>query len=97
MSNFDFIHVEGIGNRRHGVSKSGNAYDFIPVHITYDGKPRDGVRGRCAAVCNVDTETVQRINPQPGDDFTVTLSLGSNFGVTISHWVARGHVDLDLL
>lgn len=97
MSNFDFIHVEGFGVRKNGVSKQGNAYDFIPVHITYDPPASSHITGRAAAVVNVDTDDFNRINPRPGEDFTVTLTPSNNFGLRISHWISRGRVDLDLL
>lgn len=96
MSNFDFITVVGVGSRRSGVSKSGNAYDFVPVFITYDPAPGDKINGKAAAEVLVDTDTVNRILPQPGDEFTVCLNK-TRSGVSVTHWISRGRVDLDLL
>ena len=96
MSNFDFITVVGVGTRRNGVSKSGNAYDFTPVHIVYDPAPGDKINGKAAAEVLVDTDTMHRINPAPGDEFTVCLNK-TRSGVSVTHWISRGRVDLDLL
>lgn len=96
MNNFDFITVVGVGTRRSGVSKSGNAYDFVPVHITYDPAPGDKINGKAAAEVLVDTAIVNRLMPEPGDEFTVCLNKTRN-GVNITHWISRGRVDLDLL
>lgn len=96
MSNFDFITVVGVGARRNGVSKAGNAYDFCPVYITFEPGTNESVNGKVAAEVLVDTDTVYRVRPVPGDEFTVCLNK-SRSGVTISHWISRGRVDLDLL
>lgn len=97
MSNFDFIRVEGYGVRKNGVSRNGNAYDFIPVYITFDPPVASHITGRAAAVVNVDTDDFNRIKPCPGEEFTVTLTSTNNFGLKISHWISRGRVELDLL
>lgn len=96
MSNFDIIRIEGVGSRRKGVSGRGNAYDFVPVHITYDPKPGSNVSGRCAAEVLVDTNAVDRIRPQPGEEFTVTLTQ-TRSGLRVDHWISRGRVELELL
>lgn len=96
MSNFDIIRIEGVGTRRKGVSSRGNAYDFVPVHITYDPRPGSKVEGRCAAEVLVDNDAVDRIRPVPGEEFTVTLNQSCN-GLRIVHWISRGRVELDLL
>lgn len=96
MNTFDIIRVEGIGPRRKGVSKSGNAYDFVPVHITYDPKPGSNITGRAAAEILVDTADVDRIRPQPGEEFTVTL-IQSRSGLSVAHWIERGRVEITTL
>lgn len=97
MNQFDVIQVMGVGQRKKGVSKTGNAYDFVPVHICYTPTARDRVTGTAVAVVNVDTETFTRISPAPGEEFTVCLGPGANFSVAVTHWISRGRVDLDLL
>lgn len=96
MSNFDFITVVGVGTRRNGVSKSGNAYDFVPVYITYNPAPGDKIIGLAAADVLVDTDTYNRVLPHPGEEFTVCLNK-SRTGVSVTHWISRGRVDLELM
>lgn len=96
MNNFDIIRIEGVGVRRKGVSSRGNAYDFVPVHITYEPKQGANVTGRCAAEVLVDTESVARIQPVPEEEFTVTLTQ-TRAGLRIDHWISRGRVELELL
>jgi len=53
--------VVGIGARRSGTSKKGNAYDFTPFHLIYPDKNTEGFAA-CSA--NVDQSILDAI-PMP--------------------------------
>lgn len=52
------ITVVGKGMRKSGVSKSGNAYDFTPHAITFEGDSRWDVGLRCAEL-NIGAQELQ--------------------------------------
>ena len=53
--------VVGIGERKSGTSKKGNAYDFTPFHLVYSDKNVEGV---AATSTNVDQSILDCI-PMP--------------------------------
>ena len=52
------VKVIGIGSRRTGTSKAGNAYDFTPVALAFS---EDGYAGYRAETCNVDTSMMNGV------------------------------------
>lgn len=53
--------VVGIGERKSGVSKKGNKYDFTPFHLIYPDKNTEGYAAACT---NVDQSILDAI-PMP--------------------------------
>ena len=53
--------VVGIGERKSGISKKGNKYDFTPFYLVYPDKNTDGL---AAASANVDQSILDCI-PMP--------------------------------
>ena len=59
------IQIIGIGQRRSGVSKSGNSYDFVPVAVSYEDKKNfQGVR--CCEM-NIETADFEEARLNVGD------------------------------
>ena len=52
------VMVIGMGLRRAGTSKKGNAYDFIPMTFSYTDKSFEGVRAFEVNVDSAELETV---------------------------------------
>lgn len=68
------VTVVGVGKRKSGVSKSGNAYDFLPLALTFEDSQR--VNGlRCCEV-NADYAELASSWPDgvtPGDVVEVVM------------------------
>lgn len=61
--------IVGIGERKSGVSKKGNKYDFTPFHLVYPDKNTEGFAASCA---NVDQSILDGIPmPKVNDDVEV--------------------------
>ena len=61
--------VVGIGERKSGTSKKGNAYDFTPFHLVYSDKNVEGVAATCT---NVDQSILDCIPmPKVNDEIEV--------------------------
>lgn len=67
------VTVVGIGKRRAGVSKSGNAYDFTPLSVSFEEKGYEGLR---VAELNASTDELNVSFPSgviPGDPVEVFM------------------------
>lgn len=60
-----YVKIVGVGNRKAGTSKAGNAYDFTPVAFTY---PDRFMTGEKAATVNISAETLSGYTPHIGDE-----------------------------
>lgn len=58
------VEIVGIGKRRTGTSKKGNAYDFVPLYFTCPAKDTEGV---CAVTVNCDGDEYVRSGVTVGD------------------------------
>lgn len=58
------VEIVGIGKRRAGTSKRGNAYDMIPLSFTYPARDTEGV---CAVTVMCDGYEYDRSGVKVGD------------------------------
>lgn len=78
------VKILGIGNRKEGVSKKGNPYDFLPVAI---GFPAEGYNGLYVETVNMDMSVYPKEQPlQVGQERTVYLH-HQNFRIVIDDFV----------
>lgn len=89
----NLIRIEGIGDRMTGTTREGRPYDFHPVFISFEDKR---VTGRKVAEIAVDPDVMQRVRPNLGEEFTVTLSTFKG-KTRVDNWVCRGELAIDLL
>lgn len=68
------VNIVGVGKRKSGVSKSGNAYDFIPLCLTFEDPQR--VTGQRCCEVNADFDELASAAPSgiaPGDCIEVVM------------------------
>lgn len=66
------VEVIGVGNRKHGLSKKGNKYDFTEFAISYEN---EGFVGRKAETVAIDAVTLGDRVIAPGDCLDLVFHL----------------------